>query len=398
MTVIVTNAKNRIGYAIVRSLGKKEIKVYTSDFVKTAMSFYSRYSYGNFLYPSPFRFQKEFINILINRIKKLKCDVLIPVYEETFLISKYQDILSRHVNLVVPEYQSILSVHDKQKLYNISEAIGIPVPLTIPVVEIKKNSSILEKIHFPALLKPRQGGGAWGFKRMSRPSDLRHIMKFHLYPDGLEPERFLVQELIDGQVYCCALLFNKGSYRAGHCYRQIRETPISGGTATYRESVIHPQIMNTFTKLLEHLQWHGVCHADFIVDKTTGQPFLIDANPRLWGSLYQSIVSAVDFPYLIFRMATEGDIEPIYEYNTNVKTRWIGGDVKCLLEYIRNPEKSKNIKLLDFLKISKNEKFDDFELKDPLPFLMWFMDYLVKMMEQRTFTPSPHDSLEGIWD
>ena len=85
MSVIVTNAKNRIAYTIVKSLGEKGIPVFTADFVPLSMSFASRFSKGHFIYPSPFREQEAFIESIIKNIGRLGADVLIPVFEETFL-------------------------------------------------------------------------------------------------------------------------------------------------------------------------------------------------------------------------------------------------------------------------------------------------------------------------
>ena len=114
MSVIVTNAKSRIAYNIVKSLGKRGIDVHTSDFVPLSMSFASRYSKSNFLYPSPFKYQKGFIESLIKNITRLKTDVLIPVFEETFLISKYKTELMKHVKLVIAE-ESFLSIRGMLK-------------------------------------------------------------------------------------------------------------------------------------------------------------------------------------------------------------------------------------------------------------------------------------------
>ena len=100
--VIVTNARNRIAYNIVKTLGRKGIPVYSADSVPRAMSFSSRYSKGHFLYPSPFTDQQGFIDCLIENIIRLRAEVLIPVFEETFLIAKHKDRLSQYVKLVLP--------------------------------------------------------------------------------------------------------------------------------------------------------------------------------------------------------------------------------------------------------------------------------------------------------
>lgn len=41
MSVIVTNAKNRIAYAAIRSLARKGIKVISADYYPWSMSFFS---------------------------------------------------------------------------------------------------------------------------------------------------------------------------------------------------------------------------------------------------------------------------------------------------------------------------------------------------------------------
>jgi len=55
-------------------------------------------------------------------------------------------------------------------------------------------------------------------------------------------------------------------------------------------------------------------------------------------------------------------------------------------------------KILEFIRISKTDRYDDFDIKDPIPFIMYFVDYVSKMIKQRSFSPAPHDSLKGVWE
>ena len=140
MSVIVTNAKNRIAYAIVKSLGEKGVEVYTADFVPLSMSFASRFSKGHFLYPSPFREQEAFIESIIKNIGRLGADVLIPVFEETFLVSKYKETVSRHVRMAIPDYEQILVAHNKDRWLPIAQRLNIPVPRTVSAVEMRNGN------------------------------------------------------------------------------------------------------------------------------------------------------------------------------------------------------------------------------------------------------------------
>ena len=397
MSVILTNAKNRISYAVVKSLGKKGIDVFTSDFVPFSMAFASRYSRGHFLYPSPFKDQKGFIDSIIRNIHRLNARVLIPVFEETFLISKFKEQVSKHVRMVIPDYNQILISHNKDKWLPVAKKLTIPVPETLTIAELRNDREKIKELHFPVLVKPKQGGGAWGFRQLNSPRELGIFLNNETYI-GLPWERFFVQEKLEGEVHCVAMLFNQGELKGQVVYRQLRDFPFSGGQATLRVSVEHPQAVEYFKKLLKELNWHGICQADFLVEQKTGIPYLIDVNPRFWGSLIQGIASGVDFPYLVYKIANDGDVEPVKGFKTGIKTRWIWGDLRTLPQAFKHSDQKVNFIREYFQLFNKKMVYDDFCLRDPLPFLAFGLDVLLKMVKQRTLHPSAHDSLEGIWE
>ncbi len=395
--VIVTNARNRIAYNVIKSLGQKGIPVYSADSIPRAMSFSSRYSKGHFLYPSPYTDQKGFIDCLIEKIIKLKAEVLIPVFEETFLVAKHRDLLSQYVKLVLPSYEQILIAHNKDKWEPIARSLNIPVPKTATIEDIQNHSPDVQSLSYPVLIKPKQGGGAWAIKQINSAQELKTLLNQPLYLD--RPwGRFFIQEKIIGETLCVALLFCNGAYRAKTAYKQLRDYPVSGGQATLRISIHNKDAEINFQRLLEELKWHGVCQADFVVDGSTGIPYLIDINPRFWGSLVQGIACGVDFPYILYRMAIDGDVKQIPDFKIDVMTRWLGGDLMTFFPLLRE---SKN--KLEFIKnfiVSDSERatYDDFSLKDPFPFLFWIADGLMRSIHDHSLKPLPHDSLTGIWE
>ncbi|MBW1833671.1 MAG: ATP-grasp domain-containing protein [Deltaproteobacteria bacterium] len=396
MSVIVTNAKNRIAYNIVRSLGQKGLKVYTSDFVPNSMSFASRYSKGNFLYPSPFRNQKRFIKCLIQNIRRLEPSVLIPVFEETFLIAKFKDELSKHVKMVIPDYGQILTAHNKDKWGPIARKLDIPVPKTYAIEDLRNEKTSLKELHYPVLIKPKQGGGGWAIAQENSSKELENRLKDETYL-GLPWSRFFIQEKIDGETHCVAMLFRQGEFRAKVTYKQLRDYPVTCGQATLRVSLRNKQAENFFQELLEQLKWHGVCQADFVIDRKTNISHLIDINPRFWGSLAQAIASGVDFPYLLYKIAIDGDVAPVPDFKTGIMTRWVAGDMMTFLPLLRTSNnKMKFVK--EFLSLSKSTAFyDDISFSDPLPFFVWVTDAFIRILKNRSTRPVSHDSLEGIW-
>jgi predicted ATP-grasp superfamily ATP-dependent carboligase len=134
------------------------------------------------------------------------------------------------------------------------------------------------------------------------------------------------------------LLMNFSSEpRATFAYRRLREYPVSGGPSTLRESVKDEALCRTTERLLSALGWVGVAMAEYLVDPRDGRPKLLEVNPRFWGSLHLAIVSGVDFPHLLCRMALEGDVPPLREYPAGVRSRSVlHGE---LMHFMRNPER-----------------------------------------------------------
>lgn len=395
--VLVTNAKSRTAYNVVSSLGARGIKVYTSDFVRRSMAFASRYSQGHFLYPSPYSNQEEFIHKIIETIQRLKIDVLIPVSEETYLISKFKPTLSSHVRMVLPDYDKILIAHNKDRWTPVARGLGIAVPKSIEIDALQNGGFNSRDLRYPVLIKPKQGGGGWGIRNVGSADELDDWLRLPQY-ENRAWHRFFVQEKIIGESICVALLMNAGELRAKVAYKQLRDYPISGGQATLRESIHNETAEAQFQQILEHIGWHGVCQADFIVDKYTHTPYLIDINPRLWGSLAQAVACGVDFPYLIYKIALEGDVPPVTAFKTGVRTRWIGGDLRAFLALLRISEKKLKFTRQYFFPSKSAALLDDFRLDDPMPFIAWCLDACSKMLKHGSTQPVMHDSLKGVWE
>jgi predicted ATP-grasp superfamily ATP-dependent carboligase len=395
--VIVTNAKSRIAYNIVRSLGQKGINVCTGDFVSCSMSFASGYSKGHFRYPSPFQDQRAFIKCLHEKIDSIGDCVLIPVHEETFLISKFKDQIPQNCKMVIPSYDQILMAHNKDRWQNIARRLEIPIPETYDLDNLRQNSHFLRDLHYPILIKPRQGGGGWAIKEVESAKDLEIILSTESF-GGLPWGRYFCQEKVHGETHCVAMLFRQGELRGKIAYKQLREYPIAKGQATLRISIRTAAAEEYFRRFLEKMAWHGVCQADFVIDRETQIPYLVDINPRFWGSLAQAIASGVDFPHLVYRMAIEGDVEPVTTFRTGITTRWIGGDLRTFFPLLKKSESKVEFIRQFYFPQTKSTLFDDFSWKDPLPFFVWSLDAVLKMIKNHSLKPAPHDSLEGIWE
>ena len=334
MSVLVTSASSAKALVISRSLGRKGIDVIATDSDRFSAAFFSKYCKCYFLSPHPERSPFAFINALENALRKRKIDVLMPVNStETLLISKYKKKLELYTKVPYADYFKMVQLHDKKRLMEIAAEIGIPIPQTYVVSDVYEIRNIAEKVAYPVVIKPRDSTSSRGVHYAHSEEELIRIYRRFIKSCD---NSALIQEYIPGDGYGVSVLFNQGELRALFTHRRLREYPITGGPSTLRESVRHPEMERIAVKLLEYMEWHGVAMVEFKLDKRTNKPVLIEVNPRFWGSINQAIASGVDFPYLLYKMATEGDIEPVFKYKLGVKTGLLMNDLRALFSILRH--------------------------------------------------------------
>ena len=371
--VLVTDGRSRASLAIVRSLGREGIKVTSGDAFVCA-SFYSKYATRLF-YPDPDKHPDLFIQKISEVVKEDEFDAIIPVRDSaTLLLSKHKKELSRFTRVPIADYDTLIKGQDKAQTLKIAMDNDIPCPQTYFIDGDDDLRKIMDELKFPIVIKPYRSSGSRGIKYVQSPEEL-----VQAYGDVQNHYgEAMIQEFIpQGGAYGVSMLFNHGEPRAIFAHKRLREYPNSGGPSTLRESVRFPEIEEYAMTLLKALDWHGVAMVEFRVDPRDGKPKLMEINPRFWGSLQLAIYSGVDFPYLLYKMAIDGDVEPMFEYKTGVKVRWLLlGDILWFLGA------SNKLKALpEFLKF-RGMGYDVLSSSDPMPALGAILEGLKSLMRK----------------
>jgi len=377
--VLVTDGHFRKTLAVVRSLGRKGISVTVGERTFLNTSFLSKYCARRLIYPSPRRSPDQFVEFLLTEIKKNHYHCLFPMEEETLLLlAKHHSEISQHTYLLSPDLKKIEFVRDKRNLIQFAEAHGIPTPKTYDIPPPSSSPSRGEAgssplpweekgrgIPFPVVIKPRISSGGFGIVYVKKKEDLicsyQSVHERYPFP--------IIQDWIPdgGGTFGFAALFDEASnIKAAFIHKKLRMYPIQGGPSTLREGVEHPQIMELGLSLLKSLNWVGVGMAEFKVDPRDGVPKLMELNPRFWGSLQLAIISGVDFPYLILRMARRESFEPVLHYEVGKRCRWLLlGDI---LHFLNHPNRF-HLHPSFFHFFDPNTSYDIISKDDPLPLL-----------------------------
>lgn len=323
--------------AAVRSLGRRDLFVAAGEWTHFAPALFSRHCRRRFVYPSVGRHPAEFLAALERELNVGRYDVLLPMELATqLLVAENRRRLEPMVRIPFADAERTRRVHDKGFLAAFAREHGFECPATFHPAGPEDAAALAPALPYPVLVKPRHSSGGRGILRVNRPADL-------LAAYAAAHARFgapVVQEYLPpgGDAFGVAVLMNFASEpRASFAYRRVREYPVSGGPSTLRESVWRPDLREAAERLLSLLGWVGVAMVEFKVDPRDGRAKLLEVNPRFWGSLHHAIVCGVDFPFLLCRLALEGDVAPVSAYQVGLQSRSVfHGE---LLHFLRSPNR-----------------------------------------------------------
>jgi len=388
--VLITYGWNRISYNALRSLTAAGETVVVGDMAKRNMSFGARQKPATFLYESFYADPERFVEQVCTALVKHNAKVYLPMHEETFIVARHIDRF-REIGVEVPicDFEKLKQVHKKNTLSILAEPMGIPVPRNAHPDSLTNLSTVWDEFSDPSgcvVIKALNTNSAKGVSYARTKEDFIRQYGAIVTESGLAPGSYpVVQEYLDGVGVGVSQLYNHGVLKASFTHRRLREKTYTGGTSTARISCRYPMLEEYSTRLLSGINWHGVVMTEYKYDPDRGQGWLIDVNPRYWGSLALAIKSGVNFPLLAFKMARDGDVEPVRNYREGVVVRWLLGDMLATLSSMKH-ERSLG-PLLKFF-TSKQDGFDDFFCDDPLVFVREAGYYLGKMLRTRSVNPT----------
>lgn len=338
MEVIVLDGNQRPALAITRSLGNRGIRVTVGAETAASLASCSRFCAGSFVYPSPHVDPDGFFQSVLERTRKFRRAILIPVTDVTTSeILRRRGEFPEEIAIPFDSFDKFRLLSDKAWLVSQCRTLGISMPRTIVSTEFDDREDVIvaaKDVGFPLVVKPsfsriRTETGWIGTQvRYARDEgELRNILR----GEPVLGIPFLLQERIQGPGVGIFLLMKEGVPLARFAHRRIREKPPAGGVSVLCESIQPPAgALDDAKRLLGGVRWNGVAMVEFKVDERDDVPKLLEVNARFWGSLQLAVSSGMDFPFLLVRMAHGDELDGFIEYTPGLKVRWELGDLDHL--------------------------------------------------------------------
>jgi predicted ATP-grasp superfamily ATP-dependent carboligase len=192
---------------------------------------------------------------------------------------------------------------DKRRTMAVAAANGIPVPATEQPGSLDELEAVGARVGYPLVLKGAIEGPS-GVRYVEEPGDLRaaveaYVLRYQL-PGGELP---MLQQRIVGPGFGVFVTYHDGRLCRIMAHRRIREFPATGGESSCCEVADEPILVDQSRRLMDALTWHGVAMVEFKKHDADGRYYLMEINPKFWGSLDLALAAGADFPGDLVRIA-----------------------------------------------------------------------------------------------
>jgi predicted ATP-grasp superfamily ATP-dependent carboligase len=334
-SVLVTDASYKHAVGIARVLGLSGYQVGVTSHRAFAAGFYSRYTGRHARTADPRMEGAAFIDDLLQCGREWKTEVLLPVgFASCAAVAEHRARLTAAgMASVGPSLENFRRCADKWQITQIAREAGLKTPETQAVGGPDQLGAFV-RAQGPAVLKHRfesAGGGAAYVDERTDPDVLWNSRAPASAQTG--GSDLIIQERVRGAGGGYIALAHHGRIVREFAHRRLREFPASGGPATAAISIHDDALMAAGRRLIEAVAWHGVAMVEF--KSNAAGHFVIEFNPKFWGSMELALASGADFAGDYCRMAGGEDLRnrPLPAYRVGVRFWWPWrGDLRRLLQ------------------------------------------------------------------
>lgn len=307
--ILITDGASVNALGIIRHLGiSDKFELIVVGYNSIALGKFSKYCKKYYVLPHPKKDSEKFIGEIVDIVLQEKIDFILPVgfYAHQSIINHLSQI-ELITKVCLPSKQSFEIATSKIETTLLAEKVNVLVPKTITITNLNQLNT-LKELRFPVVIKSQKEIGGRMVEYANSEFELVSKFKQLVSDFNLSADNYpIIQEYIKGDGVGFFAYYKNGELINYFMHERIREFPVSGGRSVCAKSFYDEKLLNDGKRILDALNWNGSAMVEF---KRTSDNnyYLLEVNPKLWGSLELAICSGVNFPFLMIDNALNGTL------------------------------------------------------------------------------------------
>jgi predicted ATP-grasp superfamily ATP-dependent carboligase len=308
-----------------------------------------------------------FVRTLSAAAKRLSVAAVLPSAEVHFLPLAGREADFPGIALGTPSREIVERAFDKNLLPELAAAAGLRTPPTVKVV--RGRSETLGAFGFPAVVKPPRS-------RIRNPDgtvsyhSARYVSSVEEAEEALEAlvgGEGLLQPYVTGSLVSVSGVSWEGKLVCAHHQFSDRIWPVLAGVSSYAQTIPpNLELEQCVGRLLRSVSWSGLFQVQFIRD-IRGEHYLIDLNPRIFGSLALAVAAGLNLPEIWVNLLLRRRLD-VGGYRVGTRFRQEENDVRAVARMLADGSEAR-WRALRGLVPRRGTTHAVFSLRDPMPLL-----------------------------
>jgi len=352
---------------------------------RDAYSLRSRACAGVVTVPDPQEDREEYLDAIERAADRLGVAAVLPGTDLALLaLSSANGSLPEEIAFGVLDPETVHRATDKLGLDALAAQAGLNTPPSIRCTAAEIESGL--EVPLPAVVKPAStrtatADGGFATSYVHRAESREELVSAVRSMPG---EVALIQKAVEGALTASCGVCWQGEVVAMAHQVSRRIFPPGNGITAFAESVEpDPAVEAGVTQLMSLLRWSGIFQAQFVRSGQTS--YLIDLNPRIYGSLALAIAAGLNLP-AIWADLLLGKTPRVGAYRVGARFRSEERDLAALATSIMSLDWRT---ALAVLRPRRGTVHALGSLTDPLPLLMGGrMARIRRLRARRTWAPA----------
>lgn len=330
--VLVTGGEYFGGLAAIRALARSGHETWAAIVDENSYAARSRAAAGAVVVPDPATGSRRFAEAVSTEAERLGARVVLPGTDLALTaLAAHADVFPRTIALGVCSVQVVERATAKAALTDLAAASGFAVPPTRRMTSDDMDAMEGIEFTFPAVVKPvRSDVPDRDGTLVHRPVlPIENAAELRTVVGQSEGDEWLVQPFLEGELVAVAGVAWEGTIVAAvHQIAQRIWPPRCGGSSYAMTVTPDKARAQRVVRLVEDLGWSGIFQVQLLRSRT--EDYLIDFNPRFYGTLGLALAAGVNLPALWVETLIGRRPQANYAYRSGVRYRAQLNDLRAL--------------------------------------------------------------------